>query len=31
MMLLFQTYDNKSSFMTDSIILHMIDVKLIGL
>ena len=30
-MLLLHTYDIKSSFMTDSIILQMIDVKLIGL
>ena len=29
--LLLHTYDIKSSFMIDSIILHMIDVKLIGL
>ena len=31
MMLLLHTYDIKLSFMTDSIILHMIYVKLIGL
>ena len=31
MMLLLHTYDYKSSFTIDSIILHMIDVKLIGL
>ena len=31
MMLLLHTYDIKSSLMIDSIILHMTDVKLIGL